>query len=89
MDQLVGHMDKQLNCHTNGPLINENNQNEQNEDLVNPWNVCSKSQTGVDYDKLIGYYLLINYLLINCLLIDCLMNYLINCLMNCLNYLLN
>jgi hypothetical protein len=24
------------------------------EDVVDPWNVVSKSQTGVDYDKLIG-----------------------------------
>jgi hypothetical protein len=24
------------------------------EDVVNPWNVVSKSQTGVDYDKLIS-----------------------------------
>jgi hypothetical protein len=24
------------------------------EDIVNPWNVVSKSQTGVDYDKLIS-----------------------------------
>jgi hypothetical protein len=24
------------------------------EDVVNPWNVASKSQTGVDYDKLIS-----------------------------------
>jgi hypothetical protein len=26
------------------------------EDIVNPWNVVSKSQTGVDYDKLISMY---------------------------------
>jgi tryptophanyl-tRNA synthetase len=24
------------------------------EDVVNPWNVVSKSETGVDYDKLIS-----------------------------------
>jgi len=24
------------------------------DDVVNPWNVVSKSQTGVDYDKLIS-----------------------------------
>lgn len=27
---------------------------EDSEDLVNPWNVESKSDTGVDYDKLIS-----------------------------------
>jgi hypothetical protein len=27
---------------------------EEEEDVVNPWNVVSKSQTGVDYDKLIS-----------------------------------
>ena len=27
---------------------------EEEEDVVNPWNVVSKSETGVDYDKLIS-----------------------------------
>jgi hypothetical protein len=27
------------------------------EDIVNPWNVVSKSVTGIDYDKLISKYL--------------------------------
>jgi hypothetical protein len=27
------------------------------EDIVNPWNVVSKSQTGIDYDKLISKYI--------------------------------
>lgn len=26
------------------------------DDIVNPWNVTSSSQTGVDYDKLISMY---------------------------------
>ena len=26
------------------------------EDIVNPWNVASKSATGVDYDKLISMF---------------------------------
>jgi len=28
--------------------------NDTEEDIVDPWNVVSKSQTGVDYDKLIS-----------------------------------
>jgi len=24
------------------------------EDVVDPWNVCGNSKTGIDYDKLIG-----------------------------------
>lgn len=24
------------------------------DDVVDPWNVCSKSETGIDYDKLIS-----------------------------------
>lgn len=28
--------------------------NEEEDDVVDPWNVVSKSQTGVDYDKLIS-----------------------------------
>lgn len=28
----------------------------EDDDVVNPWNVQSKSQTGVDYDKLIRKY---------------------------------
>jgi hypothetical protein len=27
------------------------------EDIVNPWNVVSKSETGIDYDKLISKYI--------------------------------
>jgi len=27
------------------------------EDVVDPWNVASKSQTGIDYDKLISQFL--------------------------------
>ena len=27
---------------------------QENEDVVNPWNVASASETGVDYEKLIG-----------------------------------
>lgn len=30
------------------------NENEQDEDLVDPWNVTCKSDTGIDYDKLIS-----------------------------------
>ena len=26
------------------------------EDIVDPWNVVSKSDTGIDYDKLIGFF---------------------------------
>lgn len=38
--------------------IEQNNEHQQNEDddIVNPWNVVSKSQTGVDYDKLISRF---------------------------------
>lgn len=28
--------------------------NEKDDDFVDPWNVESKSDTGIDYDKLIG-----------------------------------
>lgn len=28
------------------------------DDVVDPWNVCSKSKTGIDYDKLISKYIL-------------------------------
>lgn len=27
---------------------------EEDEDIVNPWNVCGKSDAGIDYDKLIS-----------------------------------
>lgn len=27
------------------------------DDVVDPWNVAGKSQTGIDYDKLISEYL--------------------------------
>lgn len=29
---------------------------EDNDDFVDPWNVASKNETGVDYDKLISEY---------------------------------
>lgn len=32
------------------------NATEQNDDFVDPWNVESKSDTGIDYDKLISEY---------------------------------
>lgn len=35
------------------------------DDVVDPWNVCSKSKTGIDYDKLISKYLFVfDYLLL-------------------------
>lgn len=43
-----------------GEIINNinhldlNNCNEQNDDVVDPWTVVSKSDTGVDYNKLTG-----------------------------------
>lgn len=33
--------------------ISLNHHIEEDDDIVDPWNVQSKSQTGVDYDKLI------------------------------------
>lgn len=30
---------------------------EEDEDIVNPWNVCGKSDTGIDYDKLISEFI--------------------------------
>lgn len=30
---------------------------EEDDDIVNPWNVCGKSETGIDYDKLISNFL--------------------------------
>jgi tryptophanyl-tRNA synthetase len=32
-------------------------EDESEEDVVNPWNVVSKSETGIDYDKLISKYI--------------------------------
>jgi tryptophanyl-tRNA synthetase len=41
--------------------INNSNINDkggtEEEDIVNPWNVVSKSETGIDYDKLISKYI--------------------------------
>jgi tryptophanyl-tRNA synthetase len=40
--------------------INNSNVNDEDgteEDVVNPWNVVSKSETGIDYDKLISKYI--------------------------------
>lgn len=31
------------------------------EDVVDPWNVMSKSETGVNYDKLIREYLILSF----------------------------
>lgn len=39
-------------------LANNISLENQEEDIVDPWNVQSKSETGVDYDKLIGTYML-------------------------------
>jgi tryptophanyl-tRNA synthetase len=36
---------------------NVNCEDESEEDVVNPWNVVSKSETGIDYDKLISKYI--------------------------------
>ncbi len=33
--------------------------NEEDNDVVNPWDVAAKSETGVDYDKLISKFCLI------------------------------
>lgn len=38
--------------------MNNSNVNcEDESDVVNPWNVVSKSETGIDYDKLISKYI--------------------------------
>jgi tryptophanyl-tRNA synthetase len=41
--------------------VNNSNTNDkggtEEEDVVNPWNVISKSETGIDYDKLISKYI--------------------------------
>lgn len=34
----------------------ENTNNDQNEDIVTPWDVSSSNATGIDYDKLIGSF---------------------------------
>lgn len=56
MDSLSDTMNKNnLNNHSNGVQNDATSEdNEEIEDRVDPWNVCSKSQAGVDYDKLIG-----------------------------------
>jgi hypothetical protein len=38
----------------NSNVCDGGTEEEEEEDVVNPWNVVSKSQTGVDYDKLIS-----------------------------------
>ena len=36
-------------------VIEEKNKtNEKDDDVVNPWNIAAASDSGVDYDKLIG-----------------------------------
>lgn len=40
--------------------VNENGQKVE-EDVVDPWNVVSTSETGVDYDKLISKFFRIFY----------------------------
>lgn len=51
LDQSQSELGK-LHLNENGDLQNEN---EDQEDIVDPWNVVSKSAAGIDYDKLIGY----------------------------------
>ena len=41
---------------TSNNVVEENVDEEDEVDVVNPWNVVSKSQTGVDYDKLISKF---------------------------------
>lgn len=38
----------------NDLLINNDAREETNDDVVDPWNVVSQSERGVDYDKLIS-----------------------------------
>jgi len=40
-------------------LKTEENAGDGDDDVVDPWNVVSKSETGIDYDKLISEYSLI------------------------------
>ena len=56
IESLSDSLNKQdLNNHSNGPQSDTKSEdNEEVDDCVDPWNVCSKSQTGVDYEKLIG-----------------------------------
>lgn len=44
--------------------IDESNKQIEDEDVVDPWTVSSKSDTGINYEKLIGYYL---FCLFSCL----------------------
>ena len=59
IDLLSDSLTKQdLNNHSNGPQSDtQSDDNEEIDDKVDPWNVCSKSQAGVDYEKLIGQLL--------------------------------
>jgi len=42
-------------------VIEEKSKNvNKDEDIVNPWSISAASDSGVDYDKLIGNYFLIN-----------------------------
>ncbi|XP_075222776.1 tryptophanyl-tRNA synthetase [Lycorma delicatula] len=46
-------METQISNSVNELKIENNENGEEEDDFVDPWNVTSKSQTGVDYDKLI------------------------------------
>lgn len=43
-----------INNINSDPKTNSNNNIEDDCDQVDPWNVTSKSDTGIDYDKLIS-----------------------------------
>jgi len=44
-------MDEQLE---NMRVSGDGAPSEEDEDIVNPWTVCGKADTGIDYDKLIS-----------------------------------
>lgn len=40
--------------------ITDSSKGDEDEDIVNPWAVASSSSKGVDYEKLIGEYIILN-----------------------------
>lgn len=55
-------MDGDVSEELNNVLDNESGNNDkssQDEDIVDPWNVMSKADTGIDYNKLISKSLIL------------------------------
>lgn len=53
-------LEKKLDISENGAVVTagDSKTSKEDDDFVDPWNVVSKSEKGIDYDKLIGTYAL-------------------------------